>query len=146
VRKVVVYELLSLDGVAEDPDSFITGWDDVMQANLAAVNAQLRVSMPRRSKTGAHRRRSEGISRCRAEGVGFEPTRKLTPPSGFQDRRHRPLGEPSQLRSHTKQRRQESAGPSLVRKHERWVTASSSAPASHTSPSSAYQCPGHGRA
>jgi dihydrofolate reductase len=37
VRKVVVYELLSLDGVAESPDSFITDWDDAMDANLAAV-------------------------------------------------------------------------------------------------------------
>jgi hypothetical protein len=30
-----------------------------------------------------------------AEGVGFEPTMELSPHSGFQDRRHRPLGEPS---------------------------------------------------
>ena len=30
-----------------------------------------------------------------AEGVGFEPTMRLAPHSGFQDRRHRPLGEPS---------------------------------------------------
>jgi dihydrofolate reductase len=37
VRKVVAYELLSLDGVAEDPDAFITAWDDAMDANLAAV-------------------------------------------------------------------------------------------------------------
>jgi hypothetical protein len=28
VRKVVVYELLSLDGVAEDPDRFFADWDD----------------------------------------------------------------------------------------------------------------------
>jgi len=50
VRKVVVYELLSLDGVAEDPDSFLTGWDDVMQANLAAVIAsQDAVILGRRS-------------------------------------------------------------------------------------------------
>ena len=27
--------------------------------------------------------------------MGFEPTMRLTPHSGFQDRRHRPLGEPS---------------------------------------------------
>jgi hypothetical protein len=33
-----------------------------------------------------------------AEGVGFEPTMRLAPHSGFQDRRHRPLGEPSRLR------------------------------------------------
>jgi dihydrofolate reductase len=39
VRKVVVYELLSLDGVAENPDAFITAWDDAMDANLAAVIA-----------------------------------------------------------------------------------------------------------
>jgi dihydrofolate reductase len=39
VRKVVVYELLSLDGVAENPDSFITDWDEVMDANLARVIA-----------------------------------------------------------------------------------------------------------
>jgi dihydrofolate reductase len=50
VRKVVVYELLSLDGVAEDPDSFITGWDEVMDANLAAViAAQDAVILGRRS-------------------------------------------------------------------------------------------------
>ena len=30
---------------------------------------------------------------CSAESVGFEPTRPVTRPSGFQDRRHRPLGE-----------------------------------------------------
>jgi hypothetical protein len=30
-----------------------------------------------------------------AEGVGFEPTRTVTRPSGFQDRRTRPLCEPS---------------------------------------------------
>ena len=39
MRKVVVYELLSLDGVAEGPDSFITEWDEAMGANLAAVIA-----------------------------------------------------------------------------------------------------------
>jgi dihydrofolate reductase len=50
VRKVVVYELLSLDGVAEDPDRFITEWDNAMQANLAAViAAQDAVLLGRRS-------------------------------------------------------------------------------------------------
>jgi dihydrofolate reductase len=50
VRKVVVYELLSLDGVAEDPDVFITDWDDLMDANLAAViAAQDAVILGRRS-------------------------------------------------------------------------------------------------
>lgn len=38
-RRVVVYELLSLDGVAEAPDSFFAEWDDAMDANLAAVIA-----------------------------------------------------------------------------------------------------------
>jgi dihydrofolate reductase len=37
VRKIVVYELLSLDGVAEAPDEFIVHWDEAMQANLGAV-------------------------------------------------------------------------------------------------------------
>ncbi|MFY9782196.1 MAG: dihydrofolate reductase family protein [Acidimicrobiales bacterium] len=39
MRKVVAYELLSLDGVAEDPDAFITNWDDAMGENLARVIA-----------------------------------------------------------------------------------------------------------
>ena len=50
MRKVVVYELLSLDGVAEDPDSFIVDWDEAMDANLAAVIAgQDAVILGRRS-------------------------------------------------------------------------------------------------
>jgi dihydrofolate reductase len=49
-RKVVAYELLSLDGVAEAPDSFFTEWDDAMDANLAAVIAtQDAVILGRRS-------------------------------------------------------------------------------------------------
>ena len=40
MRKVVAYELLSLDGVAEAPDSFIHDWDAAMDANLAAVIAE----------------------------------------------------------------------------------------------------------
>ena len=52
MRKVVVYELVSLDGVAEDPDTFITDWDDAMDANLAAVIApQDAVILGRRSYT-----------------------------------------------------------------------------------------------
>ena len=38
MRKVVVYELLSLDGVAEAPEKFF-GWDDAMDRDLAAVIA-----------------------------------------------------------------------------------------------------------
>ena len=50
MRKLVVYELLSLDGVAEDPDVFLTDWDEAMQANLAAVvAAQDAVILGRRS-------------------------------------------------------------------------------------------------
>lgn len=39
MRKLVAYELLSLDGVAEDPDEFITVFDDVMKENLGRVIA-----------------------------------------------------------------------------------------------------------
>lgn len=39
MRKIVVYELLSLDGVAEDPDGFFPDWDEAMDANLRAVIA-----------------------------------------------------------------------------------------------------------
>ena len=50
MRKVVAYELLSLDGVAEAPDAFITSWDDEMDANLAEVIAgQDSVILGRRS-------------------------------------------------------------------------------------------------
>ena len=50
MRKVVAYELLSLDGVAEAPDLFITAWDEAMDANLAAVIAtQDAVVLGRRS-------------------------------------------------------------------------------------------------
>ena len=50
MRKIVVYELMSLDGVAEDPDRFFADWDDAMDANLAAVIAtQDAVILGRRS-------------------------------------------------------------------------------------------------
>ncbi|GAA2754751.1 dihydrofolate reductase family protein [Actinopolymorpha rutila] len=50
MRKVVVYELLSLDGVAESPDGFFADWDDAMEADLAAViKAQDAVILGRRS-------------------------------------------------------------------------------------------------
>ncbi|HEV8065787.1 MAG TPA: dihydrofolate reductase family protein [Acidimicrobiales bacterium] len=39
MRKVVLYELLSLDGVAEQPDDFITEFDAVMSENLGRVIA-----------------------------------------------------------------------------------------------------------
>ena len=50
MRKTVVYELLSLDGVAEDPDQFILDWDSEMDANLAEViGSQDLVILGRRS-------------------------------------------------------------------------------------------------
>jgi dihydrofolate reductase len=50
VRQVVVYQLLSLDGVAEAPEEFFTEWDDAMEANLAEViDAQDAVVLGRRS-------------------------------------------------------------------------------------------------
>ena len=50
MRKVVAYELLSLDGVAEKPDGFVADWDDAMEANLGAVIAtQDSVILGRRS-------------------------------------------------------------------------------------------------
>ncbi|WP_064441947.1 dihydrofolate reductase family protein [Hoyosella altamirensis] len=50
MRKVVVYELLSLDGVAEKPDGFFAHWDDAMEVNLSAViSAQDSVILGRRS-------------------------------------------------------------------------------------------------
>ncbi len=50
MRKVVVYELLSLDGVAEDPDRLFAEWDDTMDAHLGTVIAdQDAVVLGRRS-------------------------------------------------------------------------------------------------
>jgi dihydrofolate reductase len=68
VRKVVVYEMLSLNGVAEDPHEFF-GWDDAMDANLAAVIAtQDTVILGRRSYD---------------EWVGFWPTSEMEPFASF---------------------------------------------------------------
>ena len=39
MRKVVAYELLSLDGVAEQPQEFVTDFDEVMRENLGRVIA-----------------------------------------------------------------------------------------------------------
>jgi dihydrofolate reductase len=69
VRNVVVYELLSLDGVAESPDSFFTDWDGAMGANLAAViAAQDAVILGRRSY---------------AEWAEFWPTSNIQPFATF---------------------------------------------------------------
>jgi dihydrofolate reductase len=37
MRKVVVYELLSLDGIAERPDAFFKDFDELMEENLGRV-------------------------------------------------------------------------------------------------------------
>jgi dihydrofolate reductase len=50
MRKVVAYELLSLDGVAEQPQDFVTEFDDVMRENLGRViGAQDAVLLGRRT-------------------------------------------------------------------------------------------------
>ena len=69
MRKVVVYELSSLDGVAEDPDSFFADWDDAMDANLAAVIAtQDTVILGRRTYS---------------EWAGFWPSSEIEPFATF---------------------------------------------------------------
>ena len=50
MRKVVVFEFLSVDGVAESPDRFFTAWDDVVDAsNVAVTTTQDAVILGRRS-------------------------------------------------------------------------------------------------
>jgi dihydrofolate reductase len=69
VRKVVVYEFLSLDGVAEQPDEFVTDFDDVMEENLGRVIAtQDTVLLGRRTYD---------------EWATFWPTSEIEPFAGF---------------------------------------------------------------
>jgi dihydrofolate reductase len=64
-----VYELLSLDGVAEDPDTFFADWDAAMDANLATViGTQDAVILGRRSYT---------------EWAQFWPTSQIEPFASF---------------------------------------------------------------
>ena len=50
MRTIVLYGLVSVDGVAEAPETFFAEWDDAMDANLAAVIAsQDAVILGRRS-------------------------------------------------------------------------------------------------
>jgi dihydrofolate reductase len=50
VRKVVAYELLSLDGVAENPDAFVEVFDEVMRDNMRrTIATQDTVILGRRS-------------------------------------------------------------------------------------------------
>jgi dihydrofolate reductase len=69
MRKVVAYELLSLDGVAEHPDEFVTEFDDVMRENLARViAAQDAVLLGRRTYD---------------DWAGFWPTSDIEPFASF---------------------------------------------------------------
>jgi dihydrofolate reductase len=69
MRKVVAYELLSLDGVAEQPDEFITEFDDLMRENLGRVIAtQDTVLLGRRTYD---------------DWSGFWPTSAIEPFSSF---------------------------------------------------------------
>jgi dihydrofolate reductase len=69
MRKIVVYELVSLDGVAEDPDAFITEWDSAMDANLEdVIGTQDTVILGRRSFD---------------EWSGFWPTSEIEPFATF---------------------------------------------------------------
>src|SRR5690242_3357522 len=50
MRKVVAFEFLSLDGVADGPDRFFTAWDDVVdEAGAAPIATQDAVIPGRRS-------------------------------------------------------------------------------------------------
>jgi len=69
VRNVVAYELLSLDGVAERPDEFVTEFDDIMRENLRRVIAtQDTVLLGRKTFD---------------EWAGFWPTSKIEPFATF---------------------------------------------------------------
>jgi hypothetical protein len=88
VRKVVVYELMSLDGVAEKPDGFFTDWDDAMEANLGAIiAAQDLVILGRRSYGTACRRL--GSSRSGARPPQLAICSSTTSSSGRRAARHR---------------------------------------------------------
>ena len=69
MRKVVAYELLSLDGVAEQPDEFVTDWDEAMRDNLGRViTTQDAVLLGRRTYD---------------EWAGFWPTSDIEPFASF---------------------------------------------------------------
>ena len=68
MRKIVVYELLSLDGVAEAPETFF-GWDDALDAKLAAgIATQDAVILGRRTYN---------------EWAGFWPSSEIEPFADF---------------------------------------------------------------
>lgn len=69
MRNVVAYELLSVDGVAEEPSRFIREFDDVMRDNLGRVIATQDVVLLGR--------------RTFDEWVGFWPSSEIEPFAGF---------------------------------------------------------------
>jgi dihydrofolate reductase len=84
MRKIVVSELLSLDGVAETPDKILTDWDDaVMDANMSRViDTQDAVILGRRSydewvRFWPGRRLLDGLPAQRLESI-----RSATSPTG----------------------------------------------------------------
>ena len=69
MRKIVVGELVSLDGVAEDPNRFFTEWDDVVDASIPRlISTQDAVILGRRSYD---------------EWVGFWPGSEIEPFATF---------------------------------------------------------------
>jgi dihydrofolate reductase len=69
MRKVVAYELLSLDGVAEDPDAYVAEFDEVMRENMRrTIATQDTVLLGRRSYD---------------EWFGFWPGSEIQPFSDF---------------------------------------------------------------
>jgi hypothetical protein len=67
-RRVVVYELLSLDGVAENPDAYITEFDAVMEEYLGRVIATQDAVLLGRRTYDAYRLRS-GPASCTLPSV-----------------------------------------------------------------------------
>jgi hypothetical protein len=50
MRKVVAFQFVSLDGVAERPDRFVTDWDDVLDASgVELIATQDAVTLGRRT-------------------------------------------------------------------------------------------------
>ncbi len=69
MRKVVAYELLSLDGVAEHPDEFVTDFDEAMQEHLShVISSQDTVLLGRRTYD---------------DWAGFWPTSDVEPFASF---------------------------------------------------------------
>jgi dihydrofolate reductase len=69
MRRVVAYELLSLDGVAEEPSQFVADFDSVMRENLGRVIASQDVVLLGR--------------RTYDEWAGFWPSSEIEPFAGF---------------------------------------------------------------